>query len=460
MSAFDTITALASGSGRSARALIRLSGPGVPMVLARWFVEPPASPGAHRARLRLHVEQDGETDVPCLLLVFGAPRSYTGEHAAEIILPGHPSLIQRVLDQFLSEPHVRSAEPGEFTARAFLNDKMPLEQAEGVQAAIAARSASELHAAKLLLSGDAGRAYRELAEEVARLLALVEAGIDFTDQEDVVPIDVRDLGHGLRNCVFGLECFLGPATDEAVQSEPRVVLAGPPNAGKSTLFNALLSKARAVVSGTPGTTRDAIEDSLDSTRLGAGPDCPDLRLVDLAGLDEALALRSSIDAEAQAKARAQIDRADVILFCDPSGRFEPSMLPSTGARVIRVRTKADLPRAAGTEGSEAAVAVCALDGWNLDALRRAIVDAALAETASSAGTLAVVPRQRRALRAAREAFRRALDASGQCRGPVVQSPEVVAGEMRIALDALGEIVGKVTPDDVLGRVFALFCVGK
>ncbi|MBL8746016.1 MAG: 50S ribosome-binding GTPase [Phycisphaerae bacterium] len=455
----DTITALASGAGLSARGIIRLSGPAVGRVLDRWLIGASRAPGAHRARVRLALEAGGESELPCLLLVFASPRSYTGEDAAEITLPGHPALLERVARQFMSDPEVRAAQPGEFTARAFLNGKMSLDQAEGVQAAIAARSHAELAAAESLLSGEMGRAYRDLADETARLLALVEAGIDFTDQEDVVPISPRDLAHGLRNCLFGLECFLGPAAAEAARTEARAVLVGPPNAGKSTLFNALLGRARAVVSDVPGTTRDAIAEPLDLAHAGAGWKAPSVMLVDLAGLDSALTRSSAIDSAAQSAAMREIERADVVVLCDTAGRFDESGLPLSGKRVIRVRTKADVLRASA-EDPPSAIAVCALDGWNLAALRRAIADAASGAGARAADASVVVPRHRRALAEARDALRRALASAGPDGARRLESPELIAGEVRLALDALGEIIGRITPDDVLGRVFSVFCVGK
>lgn len=453
MSGTDTIAAIASGHGRSARGIIRLSGPGTQTILDRMLVDAPriqGAPGVHAARLRLPLENGGESRLPCLLLVFGEGHSYTGEASAEIQLPGNPTLLEHIVQCLLEMPGVRPARPGEYSARAFLNGKMSLDQAEGVQAAIAARSSAELDAAESLISGQTGMAYRDLADETARMLALVEAGIDFTDQEDVVPITPRKLAHGLRNCLFGLECFIGPASAATRSGAARVVLAGAPNAGKSTLFNALLGRQRAVVSETPGTTRDAIAERLSEA----------VDLVDIAGLDASLAGASAPDRAAQEAARLEINRADVVLWCDPSGRFDRPPAWPEGKKVIRVRTKGDLPHGPGS--GEGDVAVCALDGWNLAALRRAIEDAASGLDGSrSAAESAVVPRHRRAMIVARDALRRALETAAkdeECTR--LCSPEIVAGEIRLALDALGEITGRVTPDDVIGRVFALFCVGK
>lgn len=456
----DTIAAVASGAGRSQRAIIRLSGLGTRAVLDALLESPTHQPGAHRIRLKLgplRITPDQHNPaapgLPALLLRFNAPHSYTGEDSAEIQLPGNPALTDRLLQTILALEGVRTAQPGEYTARAFLNERLTLDQAEGVQCAIAAASAADLAAADRLLSGETGHAYRELADEIARLLALVEAGIDFTDQEDVVAIEPRKLAHGLRNCLFGIECFIDPTAREARRTEPRVVLAGPPNAGKSTLFNALLGRRRAVVSDTPGTTRDAIEER--ANLAPAGP----IVLIDLAGLDSALTQRSNEDRAAQTAARHAIEHADLIVYCDPTGRFES--IPAEGASkpVIRVRTKADRP-AAHPEYNAAALSVCALDGWNLPALRQGIADA-LHGASAGANAAGVAPRHQRALRAARDSLVRALTAlEPDEHNPRLASPEIVAAEMRLTLDAIGEIVGHVTPDDVLGRVFSVFCVGK
>jgi tRNA modification GTPase len=454
----DTIAAWASGAGRSARALIRLSGPGVRLVLDSMVTPPLREAGAHAARFRLAGDCGRDFDLPCLLVLFGAPRSYTGEDAAEIQIPGNAALVERVLKRILTIEGTRLAHPGEFTARAFLNGRMTLDQAEGVQAAIAAGSEAELAAAERLLSGETGRAYRSLADEILRLLALVEAGIDFTDQEDVVPIEPRKLLHGLRNCLFGLDCFIEPAASEAPSSEPRVVLVGRPNAGKSTLFNALLGRRRSVMSESPGTTRDVVEERLELPAEGSAWAMRAVILADMAGLVEALG-RSEADRAAQAAARQSIEHADLIIHCDPDGSFEDPGVSPGATPVLRVRTKADRPsvRSADTDG---VIRVCALDGWNLAELKRAM-GAALGGASAGAAHAGVVPRHQRALREARGALSRAIAAvTPDEHAPRLGSPELVASEIRLALDAMGEITGHVTADDVLGRVFAVFCVGK
>src|SRR5690606_10734140 len=283
--------------------------------------------------------------LPVLLMTFVGPRSYTGEDAAEFLVPGSPVLLERVLARLASQPGVREAAPGEFSARAYLNEKLTLEQAVGVAALLSAQSEAELAAARGLLEGHAGERYRGWSEELATLLALVEAGIDFTDQEDVVAIAPAELASRLKVLLGQIEGALQAAGGaERPALLPRVVLAGAPNAGKSTLFNALLGRRRAVTSDVAGTTRDVLEETLD---LAAEiPGGGQILLVDLAGLDAGLTtpredVRSQVEAEAQRQARDAIAAADVIVHCDPAGRFVLDLPHAGGARpTIRVRTKA------------------------------------------------------------------------------------------------------------------------
>jgi tRNA modification GTPase len=428
----DTIAAQASAPGRSPRALVRISGPGVSGLLA-CLCESVPRPRLSVARLRL----TDRLSLPVLLLTSHAPRSYTAEDTAEILFPGSPALVERVLARLTSFPGVRLATPGEFTARAYLNGKLTLDQAEGVAATIAADSDAQLAAATGLLSGAAGNQFRVWAEEVATLLALVEAGIDFSDQEDVVPIAPKELASRLETVATAIEARIGAkAGSESRQALPRVVLAGEPNAGKSTLFNALLSRKRAVVSPVAGTTRDVLEEEIDLAR--DLPGASRVILADTAGLE---ASACGVGAMARHQTIEAIAAADVVLHCDPLGLF-PAL--ATSATVVRVRTKADQP---GPEGGD--VAVCALDGWNLPVLRRAIADAACAGSAEAGA--AVIPRHARALA---EAALRIRD------GIAAGAPELVASSLRLALDALGEVTGKISPDDVIGRIFSTFCVGK
>lgn len=444
----DTIVALASPPGRAPRAILRLSGPATGEILATHLDGAPVSRASARASLRL-----GPRRLPVLVARYLAPRSYTGEDAAEVLFPGNPALAARLIDRFCAHPDARPAGPGEFTARAYLNGRLTLEQAEGVAALIAARTDAELEGARRLLAGELGERYRALADRLTSALALVEAGIDFSDQEDVVPIAPHDLARELDESIAAAAALLGrAATPEP--AEPLVVLAGPPSAGKSTLFNALLGRARALTDAAPGTTRDALVEMLDLRDVSI--DRPRVQLADLPGLDASPA--TAIGAASQRAAREALARADVVVLCDPAGRFDESLAPAP-ARAIRVRTMADLPG----PGVSDALPVCALDGWNVAALRRAIADAA--STGAVGGGVggsdapAVVPRHRIALATALRHLRAARDAIEPAAARL-DEPEILAASLRPALDAIGEITGRVSPDDVVARIFATFCVGK
>ncbi len=422
---------------------MRLSGPGVERALSGVVAEvPPLSAGVHACSLRVA----DRLMIPCLVLRFVAPASYTGEDAAEVQLPGNPALVERTLARLLAQDGVRLAEPGEFSARAYMNGRLTIAQAEGVAATIAARTAEDLDAARRLLSGCTGERYREWADEIATLLALVEAGVDFADQEHVVPIAPADLIDRLSALVAEIGGELHGESPASLRGSDRAAaaLVGPPNAGKSTLFNALLGRRRAVVSDVPGTTRDVLREPLDLSP--DAPGAPGVDLLDLPGLDAAT--HGPIDAEAQRAARAALRAADAIIHCDPTGRYAPIEDVPAAVPVIRVRTKADLP------GSEhGGLPVCALDGWNLGPLRRAIADSVGVPTGS------LLSRHRRAL----ALTLRGLEEAGTLvtnDSRSLGAPELVADALRAALDAIGELTGRVTPDDVIGRVFASFCVGK
>ncbi|MEM1184361.1 MAG: GTPase [Planctomycetota bacterium] len=463
MSTQDTIAALATPPGRSPCALIRVSGPAVPAVLAAILDTPPTVRGVHNATLHLPrakaertLERDPASEatpiaaVPCLplpvsLLYFTAPHSYTTDTTVELQIPGNPHLIERVLDLVLSFDGVRLANPGEFTYRAHLAGQLTLDQAEGVAALIAADRDDELDAANELLRGTTGARYRAWSDELSTVLALVEAGIDFTDQEDVVPIAPSELSAKVATLRDAIAAHAGDPSEQR-SGDPEVALVGPPSAGKSTLFNALLGQERSITDESPGTTRDVLAEPLDlSSELpGAGR----VTLLDLPGLDlpgHDPSGSDTLEIAAQSSARDAAKAADLLIHCDPSGRFDPD--PGLADRpTLRVRTKADLPGMADGD-----VAVCALDGFHLDTLRRAIADCAFARSG--------VPRHALALAEAAGSLGEAL-ATIDPGARSLAEPELVAGAMRTALDQLGQITGDVTPDDVIGRVFAAFCVGK
>lgn len=443
-----TIAAISSAPGSAPRAMIRVSGTDTREVATDLLGIDLSERRAVLARLSI----DGGRSIPVLVLCSPAPRSYTGEDTIEILLTGGTHITQRALARVLSDQRVQLAQPGEFSARAYMNGRMSLSEAEGIALRISAQRDGALRAADALLDGRYGEQCRSWVDAIAGMLALVEAGVDFSDQEDVVPIAPAELCERAQVLIDELEAQAGSSAGGRVMHDrPSVVLVGRPNAGKSALFNALLGEQRAVVSERAGTTRDALRESLDLSRdvPGAGV----VELVDLAGLDE----RSidELDAQAQGLARSILLHADALLWCDQSGRFDQGAFEMPAeAQVVRVRTKSDLP---GNAPQAAGVPVCAFDPSTLGVLRRSIADAT--SRASGTGVGVFVPRHRRALNAAIDALRSTIEHVDPS-AHAFANPEIVALGLREALDALGELVGEVSPDDVIGRVFATFCVGK
>lgn len=445
----NTIAAISTAPGCAPRAMIRISGPDVPSVAHDLLGLKLDQRGAAKTRISLH----DSLSLPVLALCYPAPNSYSGEDTLELLIPGGSPITHRVLDRILEDDRITLAEPGAFSARAYMNGRLSLSEAEGIALRISALGEDALRAADALLDGRYGQQCRAWVDELANLLALVEAGVDFSDQEDVVPIAPRDLAQRLRLLEDQLQDQAGSTSGgRADHDRPVVVLVGKPNAGKSALFNALLRQTRAVVSEQAGTTRDALREPLDLAH--DVPGCGTVELVDLAGLDQTSV--DELDAQAQAMARTIVAGADAVLWCDPAGRFDQGgfEIPA-GSQVVRVRTKSDLPQSA--DAATAGVAVSAFDRTTLGVLRRSIADAC--SQASGTGVGVFVPRHRRALRDAIRSIDDAIDGiEPQSHG--LSQPELTALCLREALDALGELVGEVSPDDVIGRVFATFCVGK
>jgi len=479
----DTIVAVSSPPGRSARGLIRLTGPKVLCILGR-LLQPPDKPvdqlqawPAPRRLVPCRIQLPTLTSpigddvsfatLPTLVVMFYAPRSYTGQDLAEIQCPGNPALLARLIRRTV-ELGARLAEPGEFTFRAFLVGKLDLTQAEGVAATIAATNDGQLQAAALLRQGQLGHLASQWVKALADLLALVEAGIDFVDQEDVVPISPSQLDKKLARLIAQLDDLIKHSRSwAAVEAMPRVVLVGPPSTGKSTLFNALLGRHRAVISPLAGTTRDVLMEPLT---IGSSAGQPtQIMLVDMAGLDTP---QSKLDRQAQGAAKQIIAQADLILLiddCSTTDWLVPTDTSPSGVDktpTIRVRTKADqvYPSDEQTPPTHLLydIAVSVYTGLGLDQLRLAIAQHAGNQTPSVTGQMLVLqPRHEAALGEAYCHLCQAQDLiAPQRRQRALDHVELVACAMRNALDELASLGGQMTADDVIGRVFATFCVGK
>ena len=453
----STILAIATPPGRSSRGVIRLSGESAFAVLDATLASPcPRRRGASFVRMRGAPEIGGE--IPATLLSMPGPRSFTGEDVAELALPGNPILLERVEAALFAAAaragiDARRAAPGEFTARAFLHGRIDLAQAEGIAASIAAASDAELAAAAALREGRISREGLEACDALAALLARLEAGIDFADEEDVVSIEANVLEAALGDLESRLEGLAGAQRgEESHLDRPRIVLVGPPNAGKSALFNAILGRERVVVSPIAGTTRDAIAEAI---RIESSLGAFEAVLVDLAGLGDAI---DAIDAAAQEASLREIAEAAVRVRCHPADAGEP---PREESDAILAITKADL----GIDGlpeidAGDAILTSAVDGRGLQALREAI--ASRLRDASGNRMLASAHGRHRA--ALVDAARRLSEArsllAGAEAGDGPSDPELVAACLRGALEALESIAGRFEPDEVLGRIFASFCIGK
>ena len=425
----DTIAAISSAAGPAARMIVRASGPDCGPILNQIC---PGEGAASRRRLFV----DGMI-VPVWAYCFTSPHSYTGDDLFELHIPGNPLLAGNVLDRLISLG-ARHAEPGEFTARAYFNGRIDLSQAEGVAAVVAAGNEAELAAGRRLMAGELTRRLRPWIDQLADALALIEAEIDFSDQGTRFVSD-DELNARLNAIAGQLGSLLSQSARlSRLSHEPRIVLAGRPNAGKSTLLNALSKTMRAVVSPIAGTTRDALSAEVALER-GI------VRLVDVAGL-ESHENAGGIAAQMQSRARIELERADAVILVRDATDDRPALELSRRAD-LTVCTKIDLLPHGAPHGD---VAVSAVANIGMETLR-ASLDRVAFGSESSGIELALSNRHVQAIAAAGEAIERA-------RGTI--PPEIMAAELRQALDSLGQVCGDITPDDILGRIFASFCIGK
>ena len=450
----DPIVALATPPGRSAVAVIRLSGAGAFAVARRclrpFSRTPPRT--ARRAHLLHPITAELVDDV--LAACFPAPRSYTGQDLVEISTHGG-LLVPAEAVAALVAAGTRLAAPGEFTRRAVLNGKLDLVQAEATADLIDAGSPAQRRHALQQLERGLSRRLEALRAELLELEALIAYEIDFPE-EDEGPVGaerVQRAWRAVRDRIAGLAATAPEG--ERLREGALLVIAGPPNAGKSSLFNALLGNERAIVTEIPGTTRDAIE-------AHAVVEGFPFRLVDTAGLRESTDRVEKLGIEVS---RRYLGAADLILFCeaaDGAGREEwdrsvrDEFLACCGAPAVLVETKIDLADRSSARPPDR-LAVSVVTGAGLAELKRRLAEAAFGRLLSIGDVEPVVTRARH-----RMALQRALaeiDAFWSARTEGVDAA-AAATHLRASVGALDDLIGVVTPDDVLDRVFASFCVGK
>jgi tRNA modification GTPase len=452
----DTIVAQATPPGRGALAIIRLSGPSAHAIVRsavdRWPTD------ARRAQLTAIREPDGLELDQALVIRYDRPASYTGEDAVELITHGGFVVPTTVVASLVARG-ARVAEPGEFTRRAVLNGKLDILQAEATGDLIDADSRAAQSAALRQLDGGLSRRILGLRDDVIGLEALIAYSIDFPEEDDG-PIPPERILASTDHLITSLEQLLATGrAGELVREGALVVLAGAPNVGKSSLFNALIGQRRAIVTDIPGTTRDAIEAVIDTPALP-------LRLVDTAGVRDAADPIERMGVEIGA---SYASRAAVLLACgDTAESFESlaSVVAQTPAPVLVVQTKADLEMLptptldliASTLGARHAVSVSAESGRGLSTLVEAILELVSSGIANVALDAPLLTRERH-----RYAIARALDEVREFRerwrNDDLPAP-VAAVHLRTAASLLEELIGSVDVEDVLDEVFRRFCVGK
>ncbi len=447
----DTIAAISTAAGEAAISVLRLSGPQA-LVVAGKVVrtrKPLAELRPRYTHLADVADQEGHVIDHAMLLRFQGPASYTGEDVVELHCHGGLLVTQRVLELLLAAG-ARPAEPGEFTQRAYLNGKMDLTQAEAVMDLIHAQSTLAMRAANEQLEGSIGREAMKMREELIQVLAHIEAFIDFPE-EDISPETGEVMLARLDAVRERVRQMLATAEHGRIlRSGARTVICGEPNVGKSSLLNLLLGFERAIVSPTAGTTRDTIEEMLQVHGLP-------LRLVDTAGLREG---GDEIERHGMQRTSKEIDRADLMIeVVDGSrSRSEAHRVETTldPRRRLLVLNKADL----GVHPSwhdEPGLPVSSLTSAGIEELRATIRDVVLQGGAAMMMDHPVAINARH-----KSCFQRVADSLDATRESLLRNdaPEFIAIEAREALQALGDVVGRVDIEEILDEVFRTFCIGK
>lgn len=440
----DTIAAIATPPGRGGVGIVRISGPDVSAIADAILG---ALPPPRRALLADFRDEDGSVLDRGLALYFPAPRSMTGEAVLELHAHGGPVVLDLLLARVLSLG-ARTAEPGEFSRRAFMNDKLDLAQAEAIADLIDSGSQQAARAAMRSLKGEFSALVNALTAALIELRVYVEAAMDFPE-EDLDLLSDAQTSKRMRD-VFARFERLSSAAEQGhlLQHGMTVVIAGRPNAGKSSLLNRLAGYDAAIVTDIPGTTRDVVRERI---HLDGMP----LHVLDTAGLR---ADGDVVEREGMRRTRQEMTQADRLLLVVDSSEEQDSAIEElpAGVPVTIVRNKIDLSgEAAGLVQAEpATVALSAKSAAGLDALRQHLKDC-MGFQGSDSGTLSA---RRRHLDALRRADQHAHEAKRQLVDH--RAAELMAEELRLAQKALGEITGEFTSEDLLGRIFSSFCIGK
>lgn len=446
----EPIVAIATPYGEGAIGIIRLSGKNVLDIVKKFFktkgqIKPRY---AHFGKL---YDEEGEELDEGILIYYKAPNSYTGEDLVELNLHGNPRILKRALEVFL-KAGVRLAEPGEFTKRAFLNGKLDLTQAEAVAELISAKTELARKVALKQLQGELSRYIRPLRESLLELLAYIEADIEFAE-EDIPTLTREQVLEMVERVTKGIKELLKTAkTGKFIREGIKLAIVGRPNVGKSSLFNALLKEERAIVTDIAGTTRDYIEETLQIREIP-------VKLIDTAGIRETEDVVEKIGVE---RSKQKIEEADLILFVvDASSKITDKDLKIyeeiKNKEHIIVANKIDLGIKADLEifKGKSIIKVSALKGEGLENLSEEILKKIGLQLDESVNIYVSV-RHETLLKKAKEVLEKFKE---EYKIREI-SPEIAMLDLREAADYLGEILGEITTEDVLGKIFSTFCIGK
>jgi tRNA modification GTPase len=435
----QSIFALSSGRPPSAIALVRVSGPRAGPALAALADKVPPARMATRALLRDANQQPIDDAV---ILWFPGPASATGEDVAEFHVHGGRAVLAALFAALSVLPDMRTAEPGEFTRRAFENGKLDLTEAEGLDDLIHADTDRQRRQALRQLKGLLGDKARNWRAQIIEASALIEAGIDFSDEGDVPDELIAPALAKIKTLLVEIrEVLAAQARSERLREGLVVAIAGPPNVGKSTLMNQLARREVAIVSPHAGTTRDIIEVQLD---LDGYP----VTVIDTAGIRET---DDPVEQEGVRRARARAAEADLVLWMVDAQHDES---PQEGAAPVwTVRNKIDLDAGLAGQQSGADFAISASRGDGMQELMAALVTFAQDYFGSSEAGLISRTRQRGLLQETAESLRRSIEVIGK-------GEELAAEELRTAVHSLGKLLGRVDVEDILDAIFREFCIGK
>jgi len=454
----DTIVALATAPGIGAIAVIRLSGPQAIAIADQVFSKNLTAQNSHTLHFGSIRDEQNRLLDEVVVSLFVGPHSYTGEHVVEVSCHGSPYIIQQLIQLFVRQG-ARLAQPGEFTLRAFLNGRMDLSQAEAVADLIASSSEAAHNLALQQMRGGFSNEIKRLRTELIDFASLIELELDF-GEEDVEFANRSDLKALIQRILKLMDALLQSfQLGNAIKNGVNTVIAGRPNAGKSTLLNALLNEERAIVSDIAGTTRDTIEEMLN---IGGIP----FRIIDTAGIREA---QDAIEAIGVAKTLEKVRQSALLIYVFDVVRITPeelrqdlSMLVHADTKLLVIANKMDLNPYTTHEQyasewlpAEAWVPVSAINGMNIEYLKEKLLATALEGKLSAESTIVANARHYEALLKASESLRAALHGLD-----TNITGDFVAMDIRRSLSYLAEITGEIGTEDLLDSIFSRFCIGK